>query len=141
MEDNYEEILEALLKDADYYIDVFKKDLEKSSLSEKTKKNHILNIVFFLKDYLAYRELATMEEGCWKVDDFLGYFFIRKCMWSTPDTVRSNAASLKKFYKCMSEHGLLADEDYEEFKNTVKMDLHDWMDECAEFNNPSGAYW
>lgn len=40
-----------------------------------------------------------MENGCKDeyLSDFFGYFFIRKCMWSTPDTVKSTIASLKKF--------------------------------------------
>ena len=50
-----------------------------------------------------------MENGCKDeyLSDFFGYFFIRKCMWSTPDTVKSTIASLKKFYR-------LSKEDYEE---------------------------
>ncbi|MED9970015.1 MAG: hypothetical protein UFA98_08410, partial [Ruminococcus sp.] len=39
------------------------------------------------------------------------YFYIHKCMWSTPASVRSMAAGLKKFYKCMAEHEIIEEED------------------------------
>ncbi len=29
---------------------------------------------------------------------FLGYWFIKKAMWSSPVQIKSNAASLKKFF-------------------------------------------
>ena len=54
---------------------------------------------------------ATMEEGVTMLGDFLGDFFIRKCMWSTPATVKTTATSLKKFYKCMAEHGKIEKKD------------------------------
>ena len=46
-----------------------------------------------------------MEEGISMLDEYLGNFFIRKCMWSTPANIKTNATSIKKFYKCMLEHG------------------------------------
>ena len=61
-------------------------------------------------------------------EDFFGYFFIRKCMWSTPHTVKSTIASLKKFYR-------LSKEDYEEFTDTIRVNKEYWTDCCSEYND------
>ncbi|WP_270490725.1 hypothetical protein [Holdemanella porci] len=44
-----------------------------------------------------------MENGCKDeyLSDFFGYFFICKCMWSTPDTIRVNKEYL---IDCCSEY-------------------------------------
>lgn len=71
-----------------------------------------------------------MENGCKDecLSDFFGYFFIRKCMWSTLDTVKSTIASLKKFYR-------LSKEDYEEFTDTIRVNKEYWIDCCSEYND------
>ena len=70
------------------------------------------------------------------IDDFLGYFFIRKCVWSTPATIKSTAASIKKFYKCMMEHGKIPKEDYERFCIEIRMGMEEWQNDCAIYNDP-----
>ena len=81
-----------------------------------------------------------------KIDEFLGEFFIRKCMWSTPATIKSTAASIKKFYKCMLDHGKIEKGDYKFFCETVKVGMEDWQALCAQYNdpeeeNPFGFFW
>ena len=75
-------------------------------------------------------DALTMENGCKDeyLSDFFGYFFIRKCMWSTPDTVKLTIASLKKFYR-------LSKEDYEEFTDTIRVNKEYWTDCCSEYND------
>lgn len=31
-----------------------------------------------------------MEAECTKLNDYFGYFFIRKCVWLTPATIKNN---------------------------------------------------
>ena len=71
-----------------------------------------------------------MEQGIDMVNGFLGYWFIRKCLWSTPDTVRSCSASIKKFYKSMLARGKVSQDAYDMLVFTIKNDLEDWMDSC-----------
>lgn len=75
-------------------------------------------------------DALTMENGCKDeyLRDFFGYFFIRKCMWVTQDTVKSKIASLKKFYR-------LSKEDYEEFTDTIRVNKEYWIDCCSEYND------
>lgn len=76
-----------------------------------------------------------MTSGVEEIGSYLGDFFIRKCMWSTPYTIKTTAASIKKFYKCMLEHEKIDKEDYEELCYTIKYDIEDWQRDCDAFNN------
>ncbi|MBM6765504.1 hypothetical protein H5996_06220 [Faecalicoccus pleomorphus] len=81
-----------------------------------------------------------MEYGTQKINDFLGYFFIRKCAWSTPASIKSTAASIKKFYKCMSKHEKISKEDYEDFCKAIKFNMKFWQDDCESYNGYSSFF-
>ena len=95
------------------------------------------NINFYINNFLLYEEPIPMNQGCWYVDSFLGEFFIRKCMWSTPATIKSTASSLKKFYKCMLEHNKVEKGDYAVLSETIKDNMEDWLYDCRQYNDPS----
>jgi len=71
------------------------------------------------------------------IDDFLGNFFIRKCMWSTPSTIKSTAASIKKFYKIMMQQGNIDKSNYKELIETIRDNMEFWLEDCEAFNNPN----
>ena len=71
------------------YLILFQEDLENAGLKQKTIYNHLSNVDLFINDFLGYRMNVTMEEGVTMLGDFLGDYFIRKCMWSTPATVKT----------------------------------------------------
>ena len=122
------------------YLLLFQEDLENAGLKQKTIYNHLSNANLFINDCLIYNMDATMEEGVTMLDDFLGDFFIRKCMWSTPATVKTTAASLKKFYKSMAEHGKIEKKDYDYVCRDIKESMEYWQECCAEYNNPDFLY-
>lgn len=68
--------------------------------------------------------------------DFLRDYFIRKCMWSTPSTVKTTAASLKKFYNCMAEYGKIEKKDYDYVCRDIKESMEYWQESCESYNNP-----
>lgn len=78
----------------------------------------------------------TMEHGTSHLDMFLGFFFIRKCMWSTPATVKSTAASIKKFYKCMLDHNKIKKSHYDFLCDDIKENMQQWQEDCAAYNDP-----
>ncbi len=119
------------------HLALFEEYLVKAGLKEKTISNHLSNVDLFLNDYLLYYDAIPMEEGYEQISDFLGDFFIRKCMWSTPATIKSTAASIKKFYKCMLEHGKIDKEAYEELCFDIKVGMPDWLDDCEVYNDPT----
>lgn len=102
------------------YLILFQEDLENAGLKQKTIYNHLSNVDLFINDFLGYRMNVTMEEGVTMLGDFLGDYFIRKCMWSSPSTVKTTAASLKKFYKSMAEHGKIEKKDYDYVCRDIK---------------------
>lgn len=122
------------------YLLLFQEDLENAGLKDKTIYNHLSNANLFINDFLIYNMDATMEEGVTMLGDFLGDFFIRKCMWSTPATVKTTAASLRKFYKSMAEHGKIEKKDYDYVCRDIKDSMEYWQECCAEYNNPDFLY-
>lgn len=63
---------------------LFEEELQNSGLSAKTVRRHLSNADFYINEYLLREEPRPMEDGITELDMFLGFFFIRKCMWSTP---------------------------------------------------------
>jgi len=60
-----------------------------------------------------------------------------------PASIKTTAASLKKFYRCMREGGHIDADDYEEVKWTIKEFMPDWQDQCESYNNGDwlGSMW
>lgn len=136
--DAYDDACERMRKTNEGYLELFEQSLVDAGLSDKTIRRHISNVDFFINTYLLTYDVRPMEDGCGMVDDFLGYFFIKKCMWSTPASIKGNAATFKKFYKCMLDNNLVSKESYEELLATIKANMADWLADCEEFNNVDG---
>jgi hypothetical protein len=118
------------------YLEIFERDLMEAGLTHKTISNHVSNVDFYINDYLLREAPFEMQKGCGnKIDMFLGYFFIHKCMWSTPGTIKTTAASIKKFYKCMNEHGYVSKVKYNNLCTIIKENMDEWQDDCTAFNN------
>lgn len=141
---NYEEYEKNVKKNQENnkkYIDEFKKWLKEKGLSPKTIRNHVSNADFYLNNFLNYYEATPMEEGYEKIDDFLGDWFIRKCMWSTASSTRTTAASIKKFYQCMSELGHIEKENYQELCEVIKDSIDFWIESVEEYNSGDFFAW
>jgi len=135
--EEYEQLCKHERESNEEYLKEFESNLNEDGLSANTITRHLSNIEFYINEYLLREEPLEMREGCYYVDDFLGYFFIRKCMWSTPGTIKSTAASLKKFYKCMESKGNVQEDEYQELCNTIKENMDIWQEDCERFNDPS----
>ncbi|MDD4729792.1 MAG: recombinase [Candidatus Neomarinimicrobiota bacterium] len=120
------------------YLDEFREDLFNAGLKEKTIDRHCNNADFYINTYLLREEPLEMTCGSasFKIDDFLGYFFIRKCMWSTPGAIKSTAASIKKFYSSMLQRGNIDKSNYRELIETIRDNMDCWLKDCESYNNP-----
>lgn len=121
------------------YLEEFKCYLEQSNLSNKTIEKHLSNVDFYINTYLT-REYETLEDwdledGCYSIDGFIRYYFIRKCMWSSPSTIKENIASFKKFYKFMLQKGCISKEAYDIMLETIKGEKDNWILACNKFDN------
>ncbi len=150
------------------YLELFRQSM-KGKLSDKVIRRHLCNMEMFLNWFLVdYVEHdwgkdengensygpAPMEDGMGEIGEFLGYIFIRKCLNSTPATIKSTAASIKKFYKCMLENKQYGEvsplteaefrEEYDNMLEHIKNRIDDWMADCAQYNDldqPSPFEW
>lgn len=118
------------------YLLLFQEDLENAGLKQKNIYNHLSNADLSINDFSGNRMNVTMEEGVTMLGGFLGDYFIRKCMWSSPSTVKTTTASLKKFYKSMAKHRKIEKKDYDYVCRDIKESMEYWQESCKSYNNP-----
>lgn len=136
--EEYERECERVKEENKAYLEMFEASLEEAGLSDKTISRHVFNIDFYINEYLLRYDVHRMPEGTVLVSSFLGDWFIRKCMWSSPSSIKQYIASFKKFYKCMLAADKISAADYAYLLETIKEEKDDWIDECEAFD--SGAY-
>jgi site-specific recombinase XerD len=111
--------------------------LKSSGLSDKTIKNHLSNIDFYVNEYLLYEDAIQAKDGAHAISMFLGYWFIKKAMWASQSSIKSNATSLKKFYTFMHEKCLIGEEALIDLKETIKNDMPEWLATLKRYDAPS----
>jgi len=116
-------------------LDEFREYLKSSGLKPKTIKRHISNINFYINEYLLYEDINSAEDGVYRIDMYLGYWFIKKAMWASVGTIRTNAASLKKFYKFMYENEYTSKEELEYMEKDIKDNLETWIKKMKRYDN------
>jgi hypothetical protein len=114
-------------------LDEFEAWLEESGLKEKTVRKHMGNVSFYIDDYLLYDEIVRPQEGLSAVNGFFEWFFPRKAMWSSVTSTKETVASLKKFYRYLSEIGLVEASEYHEFLAEVKSEMPGWLGHYCDF--------
>lgn len=136
--ENYEKECKKIRKENARLLDEFGAWLSKKGLSEKTVRNHCQNMDFYLNHYLLYEEAEDAASGVspFRVCDFLGNWFIRKAMWASKASIKSNGASLKKFYSFMAEKGLVDKDDLDVLKEVIKEAMPDWLETIAKYDDP-----
>ena len=115
--------------------------LQSSNLAEKTIKNHLSNVEFYINEYLLYDDLTTAENGSSRISEYLGYWFIKKATWASKATVKGNAASLTKFYTCLLEKGSIGKDDLKELKETIKTEMPEWLEALERYEDLSNEEW
>jgi site-specific recombinase XerD len=121
--DDPESDYELIRSENESIIAAFDAWLHDKGLSEATVKKHNANIDFYVNEFLQYSEPKHACDGVEEVSYFLGYWFIRKAMWASESSIRSNAASFKKFYTFMLERGEVSEEEVQDLKLTIKEEL------------------
>ena len=132
----YEKECKEIRKTNEELLKLFENEMTEKGLSQKTINRHVSNVDFYINEYMLREDATPMEDGVGMLDMYLGYFFIRKCMWSTPNSIKCTAASIKKFYKCMLEHGKIEKDDYEYLCSVIKENMEEWQSTCAIYNDP-----
>lgn len=135
--EKYEEDCKTIRKANERLLNDFEAWLKASGLSGKTINNHVSNIDFYINEFLLYEDAIEAKDGVGAVDTFLGYWFIKKAMWASQSSIRSNATSLKKFYTFIHEKGLIDKEDLSDLKETIKEEMPEWLATLGRYDDPS----
>jgi len=134
--EDYEEECKRIRQDNIKLLDDFGAWLrDEKQLAEDTIGKHVYNIEFYINDFLLYEEANEAKDGACKIGMFLGDWFIRKAMWSSINQIKSNAASLKKFYTFICEKGWTEQEDIDDLNDIIKEEMPDWIVEMKRFDN------
>lgn len=127
------------------YLTLFTDDME--NLSTDCCNRHLDNLDFFLNFYLESYDYDgngpyDFVEGIKWIDDYFGYFFIRKAMWANASTIQSNAASMRKFYKSMYKHNLLTKEQLDDAMTALrKENVEGWIKEYYRLERLMDEYY
>jgi site-specific recombinase XerD len=139
MPDDYAELekqCERIRQENAKLLDEFADSLAAKGLSEKTIRRHRENMDFYLNHFLLYEDAEKSEAGVHLAGMFLGYWFIRKAMWSSRASIKSNAASLKKFYTFMVAEGKVKKEDLDDLKTEIKEGMPEWLATIDRYDDP-----
>ena len=130
----YEKKCDAIKEENARMLQLFEEDMV--GLKPKTIDRHLDNVEFFLNTYLLRMGLNDYIKGMDYVDDYLGNFYIRKCMWSTPGNIKTTATSIKKFYQCMLKHEMIQKPDFECMCEKISENMWKWQVDCEMYNDP-----
>lgn len=115
----------------------FQQSLFNQQLSRKTIDKHMFNVEFYINTFLLHDdELLEAKAGAPLISEFLGYWFIKKALWSSVDEINKNATSLKKFYTFLNEKGDISNEELDVLKETIKLEKPEWLEEVRRFDDP-----
>jgi hypothetical protein len=93
-------------------------------------------VEFYINEHLLYEEATDASDGVYKIDFFLGFWFIKKAMWASKSSIKSNVTSIKKFYEFMLEKGNIDEEPYNELKEEIKTNMQEWLDTMERYDDP-----
>lgn len=131
---DYERQCKIIREENQAILEAFELWLFKKGLSKATARKHRENIDFYINEFLLYEEPKRCAEGINDVGLFLGYWFIRKAMWASETTIKSNAASLKKFYDFLKEQGEVDIEAVKEMKKKIRYNMPEWIATVRRMN-------
>ncbi len=119
--------------------------LKTARLKDKTIRTHVLNVDFYINEFLLYEDAVEAKDGASDIGMFLGYWFIKKTTWASPAQIKSNAASLKKFYSYLFEKKLIEKQKLDDLKAKIKEDMPEWIATINRYDDPSitdmGEVW
>lgn len=132
----YQKECERIRKANAQLLEEFSAWLRAKGLSDKTVRTHCENMDFYLNHFLLYEDAEEAASGVSRVNMFLGYWFIKKAMWASKSSIRSNGASLKKFYSFMAETGRIDKDDLDDLKADIREGMPEWLATIARYDDP-----
>ena len=116
-------------------LDDFESSLKASGLSDKTIRGHLQNVDLYINYFLLYESAVEAKDGSHSVSMFLGYSYIKKVMPASSTNIRSNAASLKKFYSFLADREIIGEHVLSDLEETIKADMPTWLAKFKTYEN------
>ncbi len=135
--DQYEQECSAIRAENQQLLSEFVSWLTAAGLSSTTVDRHRSNVEFYINKFLLYEDATRPPAGVEEISMFLGYWFIRKALWASESSIKSNSTSLKKFYTFMCERGAVSDEALQNLKARIKEDLPEWIATVKRYDDPT----
>lgn len=132
--EKFEKECEVIQAENEELLEKYRVFMEEKGLSKKTINNHMSDVRFYINTFLLRESVICAKDGWNKIEEYLGDFFIYKCMWSTPGILESTAASLKHFYKYLKNEKIIEEEQYLFLAETIKDNKDFWITSCKEYN-------
>lgn len=132
---DYDVKIEKNRKRNEKYIKGFEKWLSQKGLAKKTIRKHSNNAELYIDNYLTYYDITVAEDGTNFVYSFLDDWFIRKCLWSSRNSLKETAASIKKFYQYMSENNYVSKNNYKDMCNLIKENMPEFLKQMDAYDN------
>ena len=134
--EQYEKECEEIRKENETLLSDFETWLSSKKFVRKTIDRHLSNVDFYINEFLLYEDAIKAADGMDEIGLFLGYWFIKKAMWSNTAAIKENAASLKKFYQYLYEDGKITKDSLQEMKERIKEDMPEWLATMARYDDP-----
>lgn len=116
-------------------LELFYDDMVAQNLKKETLDELIFDADTYLHIYLMSGDGPyTMEQGVDKLDGYFSYFYPRKCMWSNPANTATSAESIRLFYKCMADHGMVSEEAYKGMADEIDHSIAEWQEVCRKWD-------
>ncbi len=122
-------------------LDDFVALLRGQGLATGTIRKHRENAEFFINEFLLSHAATRPAEGIGELSEFLGDWFIRKAMWSTPRAIKATATSLYKFYVFLAASDKITLAELAALKSTIAQRLAEWQARCQRFNDGDIDDW
>ena len=110
--------------------------LRERGLSDATVRRHLGNIDLYVNHYLLEEDAIPAADGCSNAGSYLGFWFIRKVS-ATPSAIRSNAASLKRFYAFMVDRGLVEPADLADLNKQIRNGMPGYLGRAERYTDLS----
>ena len=137
----YEKKVEAIQFANKALLEEFSEYLTRKGLTPKTINIHINNVEFYINEYLCYEDALEAKDGFGELGMYFGDFFVRKASWSSCAQLKSNAASIKKFYAFMLEKGEITKDKYDRLIDSIKDRMEDWLSNMQLYIDDPDAYY
>lgn len=137
---DYEKEVIKKVEENKIYLTCFQTVLGNQQLSLKTIRRHYDRVATYLNVFLTYYDILSIEKGCYEISAFLGDWIIRKSGGICASELKGYAASIKKFYRCMVQHGYVETKDYEYLCRIIKEEMDTWLAHLEAYDNLSFEY-